>query len=106
MLHERLGKPVYLENDANCAAFGEAKAGAGAGVNDFIAITLGTGVGSGIIVDGHILNGANFAAGEMGHMVIVVDGEQCNCGRRGCWEPPQQPSLRRRRMKCAMHRIV
>ena len=51
-----------------------------------IAITLGTGVGSGIIVDGHILNGANFAAGEMGHMVIVVDGEQCNCGRRGCWE--------------------
>jgi len=43
-------------------------------------------VGSGIIVDGHILNGANFAAGEMGHMVIVVDGEQCNCGRRGCWE--------------------
>lgn len=86
MLRERLGKPVYLENDANCAAYGEAKAGAGAGVKDFIAITLGTGVGSGIIVDGHILNGANFAAGEMGHMVIVVDGEQCNCGRRGCWE--------------------
>mgnify|MGYP000075534755 CR=1 FL=1 len=81
MLRERLGKPVYLENDANCAAYGEAKAGAGAGVKDFIAITLGTGVGSGIIVDGHILNGANFAAGEMGHMVIVVDGEQCNCGR-------------------------
>ena len=52
MLRERLGKPVYLENDANCAAYGEAKAGAGAGVKDFIAITLGTGVGSGIIVDG------------------------------------------------------
>lgn len=86
MLEERIGKPVYLDNDANCAALGEAVAGAGKGVSGFVAITLGTGVGSGIIIDGKIVTGVNFAAGEMGHMVITVDGEQCNCGRRGCWE--------------------
>ena len=86
MLEERLKKPVYLDNDANCAALGEALAGSGNGVKNFVAITLGTGVGSGIIVDGKLVNGVNFAAGEMGHMVINVDGEQCNCGRRGCWE--------------------
>ena len=86
MLEERIGKPVYLDNDANCAALGEAVAGCGNGVKNFVAITLGTGVGSGIIVDGKLVNGVNFAAGEMGHMVISVDGEQCNCGRRGCWE--------------------
>lgn len=86
MLEERIGKTVYLDNDANCAALGEAVAGVGKGVGNFVAITLGTGVGSGIIIDGKIVNGVNYAAGEMGHMVIMVDGEQCNCGRRGCWE--------------------
>ncbi len=86
MLEERLKMTVYLDNDANCAALGEAVAGSGKGSKNFVAITLGTGVGSGIIIDGKIINGANFAAGEMGHMVICVDGEQCNCGRRGCWE--------------------
>jgi glucokinase len=86
MLEGRIGKPVYLDNDANCAALGEAVAGVGKGVSSFVAITLGTGVGSGIIIDNKILSGVNFAAGEMGHMVISVDGEQCNCGRRGCWE--------------------
>lgn len=86
MLEQRLKKTVYLDNDANCAALGEAVAGCGNGVKNFVAITLGTGVGSGIIVDGKLVNGVNFAAGEMGHMVINVDGEQCNCGRRGCWE--------------------
>jgi len=86
MLESRIGKPVYLDNDANCAALGEAVAGVGKGVSSFVAITLGTGVGSGIIIDNKILSGVNFAAGEMGHMVISVDGEQCNCGRRGCWE--------------------
>lgn len=86
MLEELLGITVYLDNDANCAALGEALAGSGKGSKDFVAITLGTGVGSGIIIDGKIINGANFAAGEMGHMVICVDGEQCTCGRRGCWE--------------------
>ncbi len=86
MLEKLLGMTVYLDNDANCAALGEAVAGSGKGSKNFVAITLGTGVGSGIIIDGKIINGANFAAGEMGHMVICVDGEQCNCGRRGCWE--------------------
>ncbi len=86
MLEERIGKPVYLDNDANCAALGEAVAGVGKGAKNFVAITLGTGVGSGIIIDGKIINGANFAAGEMGHTVICFDGKQCNCGRKGCWE--------------------
>lgn len=86
MLEERIGRPVYLENDANCAALGEAVAGCGNGVQSFVAITLGTGVGSGIILDGKIVEGINFSAGEMGHMVICVDGERCTCGRCGCWE--------------------
>ena len=86
MLEERIGKTIYLENDANCAALGEAVAGAGKGVGNFIAVTLGTGVGSGIIVDGKIVSGVNYAGGEMGHTVIMVNGKQCNCGRKGCWE--------------------
>ena len=86
ILQSQFDKPIYIENDANCAALGEAIAGAGDGVEDFIAVTLGTGVGTGIVVNGKILNGCNDAAGEMGHMVIVADGEQCTCGRKGCWE--------------------
>ena len=86
MLEELLKKPVYLENDANAAALGEAVAGCGSGVKSFIAVTLGTGVGSGIIIDGKIYRGSNFCGGEMGHMVINVDGIPCNCGRKGCWE--------------------
>ena len=77
---------IYIDNDANCAALGEALAGSGKGKDSFVAITLGTGVGSGIVIDGKLVNGCNYAAGEMGHMVIAMDGEQCNCGRRGCWE--------------------
>ncbi|MDD6275270.1 MAG: ROK family protein [Clostridia bacterium] len=86
MLEERIGKPCVFENDANAAALGEAYAGAGNGAKDFVAVTLGTGVGSGIVQDGKILSGINDAAGEIGHTVIMVDGEQCNCGRKGCWE--------------------
>ena len=86
MLEERIGKPVYLDNDANCAALGEAIAGVGKGVGNFVAVTLGTGVGSGIIVNGKIVSGVNYAGGEMGHTVIMVNGKQCNCGRKGCWE--------------------
>ncbi len=80
------GKPVYIENDANCAALGEALAGCGKGKSSLIAITLGTGVGSGVILDGKVLSGCNDAGGEIGHMVISVDGEPCTCGRKGCWE--------------------
>lgn len=86
ILNTKFSKPIYIENDANCAALGEAIAGAGEGVDDFVAVTLGTGVGTGIIVNGKIVNGCNGAAGEMGHMVIVADGEPCTCGRKGCWE--------------------
>lgn len=87
LLRERLGlQNVYFDNDANCAALGEAVAGCGKGVQNFIMITLGTGVGSGIIVNGKLVTGVNYAAGEMGHTVIVYDGIQCNCGRKGCWE--------------------
>jgi len=86
MLMDRLRCPVFLDNDANCAALGEALAGCGKGVDSFIAVTLGTGVGSGIVIDGKIVNGVNDAAGECGHMVIAIDGAPCNCGRRGCWE--------------------
>ena len=86
MLKKLLPLDFYLENDANCAALGEAMAGAGVGKKSFVAITLGTGVGSGIIEDGKILTGCNDAGGELGHTVIKFDGEECNCGRVGCWE--------------------
>lgn len=103
MLIERLGvENVYVENDANCAALGEAYAGVGNGAKDFVAVTLGTGVGSGVIVDGKIVNGVNYAGGECGHTVIVVDGEQCSCGRKGCWEAYASATALIRQTKKAM----
>lgn len=102
MLEERIGKTIYLDNDANCAALGEAIAGCGKGVGNFVAITLGTGVGSGIIVNGKIVCGVNYCAGEMGHMVISVDGEPCNCGRKGCWEQYSSATALIRQTKAAM----
>ena len=80
------GIKVYIDNDANCAALGEALAGCGKGKKSFIAVTLGTGVGGGIVLDGKLLVGCNDAGGEIGHMVISYDGEACNCDRVGCWE--------------------
>ncbi len=80
------GVKVYIENDANCAALGEALAGSGRGKKSFIAITLGTGVGGGVILDGKVLAGCNDAGGELGHISIKFDGEECNCGRVGCFE--------------------
>lgn len=105
MLAKKLNKPeekVFIENDANCAALGEAKAGVGNGAKDFVAVTLGTGVGSGVIIDGKIVNGVNYAGGECGHMVIVVDGEQCSCGRKGCWEAYASATALIRQTKKAM----
>ncbi|MBQ6381610.1 MAG: ROK family glucokinase [Clostridia bacterium] len=86
ILEERFGKMAFVGNDANCAAYGEYIAGAGKFARDMIAVTLGTGVGGGIIIDEKLLVGFNGAAGEIGHMVIHMDGESCNCGRSGCWE--------------------
>lgn len=79
-------KKVLVENDANAAAKGEAIAGAAKGVKDAVMITLGTGVGGGIIIDGKIYSGFNFAGGELGHTVIEYNGRPCSCGRHGCWE--------------------
>ena len=86
MLEARLNKKVIIDNDANAAAVGEMLAGAGDGCNNIVAVTLGTGVGGGTIIDGKMLLGSNFAGGELGHTVIMLNGEPCTCGRRGCWE--------------------
>lgn len=80
------GKKVYIENDANAAAKAEAIAGVAAGAPISVMITLGTGVGGGIIIDGRVYTGFNFAGAELGHVVIQKDGRQCSCGRKGCWE--------------------
>ncbi len=78
--------PVHLANDANCAALGEVVAGGAKGHKTSITITLGTGVGGGIIIDNKIYTGFNHAAGEIGHITIHADGEPCGCGRKGCFE--------------------
>ncbi len=85
-ISESIDKPVFIENDANAAAYGEYVAGAAKGAKNAVCITLGTGVGGGIIVDGKIYAGSNFAGAEIGHTVIEVDGAQCSCGRKGCFE--------------------
>ncbi len=77
---------VFVENDANAAAWGEAIAGAAKGTSSSIMITLGTGVGGGIIIGGQVISGFNYAGAELGHIVIEVGGVQCGCGRKGCWE--------------------
>ena len=78
--------PVYIENDANCAALAESVAGAAKDVEHSVTITLGTGVGGGIVINNKVYSGFNYAASELGHTLIVCDGEPCTCGRRGCWE--------------------
>jgi glucokinase len=83
---EAIGLPVFIENDASAAAYGEFMAGAAKGCNSAVIITLGTGVGAGIIIDGKVLRGENYGGGEIGHTVIVMDGRPCSCGRFGCFE--------------------
>ncbi|MBE7024747.1 MAG: ROK family protein [Ruminococcaceae bacterium] len=85
-MEKLLGKKVYIENDANAAAWGEYLAGSGKGTESMIMITLGTGVGSGIIENGHLITGAYGKGAEIGCMVICLDGEKCTCGRKGCFE--------------------
>ena len=86
IIKKYLDKPLYVENDANAAAFGEVLAGAGKGYKDVLVVTLGTGVGGGIIIDGKIYTGFNFCGAELGHTVIEFNGRQCSCGRKGCFE--------------------
>ncbi|MFN3532466.1 MAG: ROK family protein [Candidatus Brocadia sp.] len=83
---ERFSKPCVLENDANAAAWGEKWVGAGKDVSSLVMLTLGTGIGGGIVIDNKLWRGANNVAAEIGHMVIQMDGPQCNCGNRGCVE--------------------
>jgi glucokinase len=78
--------PVIITNDANAAAIGEMRYGAAKGMNNFIIITLGTGVGSGFVVNGGIVYGHDGAAGELGHVIVIPDGRLCGCGRKGCLE--------------------
>ena len=86
MFEERLGIPTALTNDANAAAIGEMTYGAARGLKDFIMITLGTGVGSGIVINGQLVYGHDGFAGELGHVVVDPAGRQCGCGRKGCLE--------------------
>lgn len=85
-LETRIGLPVVIENDANAAAWGEFCFGAGADVNDLLLVTVGTGVGGGIVLDGKLHRGGFGVAAEIGHMRVVPDGLLCGCGKRGCWE--------------------
>ena len=86
MFEERLGIPTALTNDANAAAIGEMTYGAARGMKDFIMITLGTGVGSGIVINGQMVYGHDGFAGELGHVIARRDGRICGCGRKGCLE--------------------
>lgn len=86
IMQKHINKPVYVENDANAAAYGEFVAGAAKGANDAVCITLGTGVGGGIIINGKIYSGFNFAGAEIGHTVVDPNGPECTCGRKGCFE--------------------
>lgn len=86
MFAEKLGIPVAITNDANAAAMGEMKYGVAVGMDNFVELTLGTGVGSGIVANGQLIYGCDGFAGELGHMVVEPDGRPCGCGRKGCLE--------------------
>ena len=86
MLSQRLGIPVAMTNDANAAAIGEMAYGVARGMKNFIVITLGTGVGSGIVVNGELVYGSDGFAGELGHVIVEKNGRDCGCGRKGCLE--------------------
>jgi glucokinase len=85
-IEERCGFPAVVENDANAAAWGEARFGAGRGEEDVVILTVGTGLGGGIVVDGHLYRGRLGIAAEFGHMNVEPGGRRCGCGGRGCWE--------------------
>ncbi len=103
MLRKYIDKPIKLENDANAAALGEYAVN-GNGAKSLVFITLGTGVGGGIILDGKIYRGFNGAGGELGHMTLVSGGEKCGCGKRGCWEQYASVTALIRQTKAAMEK--
>jgi glucokinase len=85
-LEGRLGVPIHVDNDANCAAWGEHQIGAGRGMPHMVCVALGTGIGAGLVIDGKLVRGGLGFAGEAGHMIVDPEGPLCPCGRRGCWE--------------------
>jgi glucokinase len=85
-MHRRTDLPIRVDNDATCAAWGEHLAGAARGADDVVCVTLGTGIGAGLIADGELVRGAHGFGGEAGHMVVDPTGPPCPCGRWGCWE--------------------
>jgi len=99
---DKIGLPVKLTNDANAAALGEARFGAGKKYRDSILVTLGTGVGGGIVIDGKLFEGGKSAGTEIGHTVIQADGYKCTCGRRGCFECYSSASALMRRTRETM----
>jgi glucokinase len=86
LLESRIGRKVYLQNDGNCGALGEIEFGSARGVRDLIYFALGTGVGGGVVSDGHLIDGVRGLGAEVGHMVIAMDGPRCSCGSIGCLE--------------------
>lgn len=101
-IQEQINVPIRISNDANVAALGEFTYGKGKGVNNIVFVTLGTGVGGGIIIDGKMLEGKNGAGAEIGHMVISTNGPLCSCGRRGCFETYASASALIRNARIAM----
>lgn len=102
LLNEKLSLPVKVANDARTAALGEARFGAGKGYRSSVLVTLGTGVGGGIIIDGKLFGGHLGAGAEIGHMVIERNGERCTCGRRGCFETYASARALTKRVRAAM----
>ncbi|HEX2372377.1 MAG TPA: ROK family protein [Actinomycetota bacterium] len=86
LLHERTGLPTSVDNDGNAAAWAEARFGAGAGCDDLVLVTVGTGIGGGLVLDGRLYHGEHGFAGELGHLIVAPDGDRCACGNRGCLE--------------------
>ncbi|MDI3508370.1 MAG: glucokinase [Clostridiales bacterium] len=85
-LQKYIDLPIYMENDATVAGLAESVYGAGKGVKNAITLTLGTGLGGGIIINGHIYSGSHHVGSELGHLIVEINGRQCTCGNRGCWE--------------------
>ncbi len=96
--------PIYIENDANCAALAESVAGAAEDYNHSVLVKIGTGIGGGIIVNNSIYSGFNYAGAELGHMVISMGGEKCTCGRCGCWEAYASGTALLRQIKDAVQK--
>lgn len=101
-LERATGLAIHLENDANCAAWGEFRFGAGKEANPMVMITVGTGIGGGLVIDGKLLIGAFGTAGEMGHVPVIPNGEICGCGMRGCLEQYASGNALRRYVRRAI----